>query len=108
MAHTPGYAPKRLPHYRVQVRVGYAKGRGIYASAYLAELKPGGSVMLAVTSGLSLQLEAAARLNGKRVTGFPLPTSRFFSSKPRWISASRVSPRRAPCSPGSRLPYKMN
>lgn len=103
MAHTPGYAPKRLPHYRVQVRVGYAKGRGIYASAYLAELKPGGSVMLAVTSGLSLQLEAAARLNRKRVTGFPLPTSRFFSSKPRWISASRVSPRQSTMFPGKSI-----
>ena len=64
---TPTDDPKRLKHNGVQVNVSYAKGRGISASAYPAERKPGGVVMLTITSGKYLPLEPAARLNRKRV-----------------------------------------
>lgn len=51
----------------IQVSVNYWKGRGITASAYPAESKPSGSVMVLVTSGAAVKLEDAARLNRKRV-----------------------------------------
>jgi hypothetical protein len=63
---TPCYGANKDTN-RVVVTVDYSKGRGIVASAYPAEVKPNGIVIIGVTSGEYVKFAPAARLNRKQV-----------------------------------------
>ena len=76
---------------RVQVSIDYFKGRGIVASAYPAEEKPD-SLTVLITSGRSVKLEDAARLNRKRVESWGRTVAGQLAGKegPAWDLVPRV------------------